>query len=128
LKIKKGFFATCSNASSIKMTLTMIPNLLPHGARPTIFLDQADVVDVVLLLMMNDEALMKKRGPLGSAGQYDTWNSIYSTCGPRDMISLVIPILGGNNVHCPEYGLPAHKCTIMTISVKIKPTYPSSKV
>jgi hypothetical protein len=36
------------------MTLTMIPDLLPHEARPVVFLDQADVVDVALLLVMND--------------------------------------------------------------------------
>jgi hypothetical protein len=58
--MKKGFFATCSNASNIKMTLTMIPDALPHGARVVVFLDQVDVVDVALLSMMNDEALMKR--------------------------------------------------------------------
>ena len=36
--------------------------------------------------------------------------------------------LGNVWVHFPEYGLPAHKCAIMTISIKIKPIYPSSKV
>ena len=34
-KIKKGSFATCSNASNIKMTLTTTPDLLPHEARLT---------------------------------------------------------------------------------------------
>jgi hypothetical protein len=33
-KIKKGPFATCSNASVIKITLTTRPDLLPHEARP----------------------------------------------------------------------------------------------
>jgi hypothetical protein len=42
-----------------KMTLTMISDLLPHGARPVVFLDQVDVVDATLLLVMNNEALMK---------------------------------------------------------------------
>jgi hypothetical protein len=46
------------------MTLTMIAYLLPHGARPVVFLDQADVVDDALLLMMNDEVLIKKNGAL----------------------------------------------------------------
>jgi hypothetical protein len=32
-KINKGPFATCSNASNIKRTLTTIQNLLPHEAR-----------------------------------------------------------------------------------------------
>jgi hypothetical protein len=93
LKIKKGFFATCSNASSIKMTLTMISDLLPHGERPVVFLDQADVVDVALLLMMNDEALMKKRGPLRAL--LVNLTLVDTPCllpsGPRDMISLVYP-------------------------------------
>jgi hypothetical protein len=36
-KIKKGSFATCSNASNIKMTLTTITYLLPHHeARPDV--------------------------------------------------------------------------------------------
>jgi hypothetical protein len=78
------------------MTLTMIPDLLPHEARPVVFLDQADVVDVSLLLVMNDDAIMNRRGPVGSAGQYDSRHSMSSTCGPRDMISLVTPSLGGN--------------------------------
>jgi hypothetical protein len=76
------------------MTLTMIPDLLPHGARPVVFLDQADVVDVALLLVMNDEALMKKRGPPGSVGQSGSRHSMSATCGPRDIISLVTPSLG----------------------------------
>jgi hypothetical protein len=77
------------------MTLTMIPDLLPHGARPVVFLEQVDVVDDALSLMMNNEALVKKRGPLGSVGQSDSWHSMSATCGPRDMISLVTPSLGG---------------------------------
>jgi hypothetical protein len=47
------------------------------------------MVDVALMLVMNDEALMKKRGPLGSASRYDSWHSMSTTCGPRDVISLV---------------------------------------
>jgi hypothetical protein len=77
------------------MTLTMIPDLLPRGARPVVFLEQVDVVHVALLLMMNDEALMKKRGPSGSAGQSNSRPSMSTTCGPRDIISLVTPSLGG---------------------------------
>jgi hypothetical protein len=37
-----------------------------------IFLEQVYVVDVALLLMMNDDALMKKRVSSGSASQYDS--------------------------------------------------------
>jgi hypothetical protein len=40
----------------------MIPDLLSHEARPIVFLDQADVVDVALLLVMNDDVIMNRRG------------------------------------------------------------------
>jgi hypothetical protein len=33
---------------------------------------------------------------VGSAGQFDSQHSMSATCGPRDMISLVTPSLGGN--------------------------------
>jgi hypothetical protein len=35
--IKKRLFATCSNASNIKVTLTMRLDLLPHEARHVVF-------------------------------------------------------------------------------------------
>jgi hypothetical protein len=72
----------------------MILVLLPHGER-LVVLDQADVVDVGFLLMVNDEALMKKRGPSGSVGQSNSHPSMSATCGPQDMISLVTPSLEG---------------------------------
>jgi hypothetical protein len=50
--IKRIFNATYSNAPSIKVTLTMIPDLLPHGARSTIFQKQAGVMNA---MMMNGE-------------------------------------------------------------------------
>jgi hypothetical protein len=37
--IKKGFFAKCSNASNIKVTLSMTPKLLPHEARHIVLWD-----------------------------------------------------------------------------------------
>jgi hypothetical protein len=77
------------------MTLTTISDLLPHGERLDVFLDQPDVVDVALLMMMNDEELMKNKVPLGSIGQYDAQHSMYVSCGPQDMISLATPSLGG---------------------------------
>jgi hypothetical protein len=64
--IKKGFFATYSNASIIKVTLTMILDLLPHEGRPAVLWDQAGVMDVVLLLVMYGGASMNRRGPAGS--------------------------------------------------------------
>jgi hypothetical protein len=59
----------CTNASNIKMTLSTTPNLWPHEERHVVFLDQADVVDVALLLAMNDDAIMNRRGPASFAGQ-----------------------------------------------------------
>jgi hypothetical protein len=37
--IKKGLFATCSNASNIKVTLTTRLDVLPHEARLVVFLE-----------------------------------------------------------------------------------------
>jgi hypothetical protein len=54
-------------------------------------------VDVVLLLTMNDEALMKKRFPSRFVGQSGSQHSMSATSGPRDIISLVTPTLGGNS-------------------------------
>jgi hypothetical protein len=75
------------------MTLTIIPDSLPHEARPTVFLDQADVVDVALLSTMNDDAIMNRRRLAGSVGQSNSRHSMSATCWPRDMISLVTPSL-----------------------------------
>jgi hypothetical protein len=63
---------------------------------PFLLQDQANVMDVVVADKV--EALKKKRmGPPGpcssrSGSQY----SMSRTCGPRDIISLVIPRLGDN--------------------------------
>jgi hypothetical protein len=73
------------------MTLTMTLEFLSHGARHVVFLDQVDVVDASLLLVMNNEAIMSMRGPVGSIGQSGSRHSMYATHGPRDMISLVTP-------------------------------------
>jgi hypothetical protein len=77
------------------MALTTTPNLLPYEETHVVFLDQADVVDVSLFLTMNDDVIMNKRGHVGSSSQSDSQNSMSTTCGPRDMISLVTPILRG---------------------------------
>jgi hypothetical protein len=60
---------------------------------PFLLQDQADVMDVVV-----EEALKKKRmGPPGPCNRSGSWYSMSRTCGPRDIISLVIPRLGDNN-------------------------------
>jgi hypothetical protein len=46
----------------------------------------------------------------------------------RTKCNASIKWLGKVSVHCPKYGLPAHKCAIITISTNIKPICPSSKV
>jgi hypothetical protein len=76
------------------MILITILGSLPHEARFAAFLGQADVVDATLLLVMNDGVKYKK-GLVGSAGQSDSRHSVSATRGPRDMISLVTPSLGG---------------------------------
>jgi hypothetical protein len=58
--------------------------------------DQANVVDVALLLVMSGDAIMNRRDLAGSAAQSNSRHSMSATCGPQDMISLVTPSLGGN--------------------------------
>jgi hypothetical protein len=43
----------------------MIPDLLPHEARPVVLWGQAGVMDVALLLVMYGDASMNRRGPAG---------------------------------------------------------------
>jgi hypothetical protein len=64
------------------MTLTTTPDFLPHEARLVVFLDQADVVDDGLLLVMNDDVIMNRRGLAGSTSQSDSQNSVSATYGP----------------------------------------------
>jgi hypothetical protein len=63
---------------------------------PLLLKDQADGMDVVAADKV--EALKKKRmGPPGpGSSQYGSRYSMSRTCGPRDIISLVIPRLGDN--------------------------------
>jgi hypothetical protein len=62
---------------------------------PLLLKDQADGMDVVAADRM--EALKKKDGPSkAKPSQYGSWYSMSRTCGPRDIISLVIPKLGDN--------------------------------
>jgi hypothetical protein len=41
----------------------MIPDLLPHEARPVVLWGQAGVMDIALLLVMYGDASMNRRGP-----------------------------------------------------------------
>jgi hypothetical protein len=77
------------------MTLTMIPNLLPHEEKLVFFLDQVNVVDVALLSVMNDDAIMNRRAPIGFIARSNYQNSMSATCKSQDMISLVTPGLRG---------------------------------
>jgi hypothetical protein len=63
---------------------------------PFLLQDQADVMDVVVADKV--EALKKKRmGPPGPcSSRSGSRYSMSRTCGPRDIISLVIPRLGDN--------------------------------
>jgi hypothetical protein len=73
----------------------MILNLLPHQARPAVLSGKFGVMDIALLLMMYGGASMNRRGPAGYASQSNSRHSMYTTCGPRDMISIVTPRLRG---------------------------------
>jgi hypothetical protein len=62
---------------------------------PLLLQNQADGMDVVVADRW--EALKKKMGPPGpSSSQYGSRYSMSRTCGPRDIISLVIPRIGDN--------------------------------
>jgi len=47
------------------VTLTMVPNLLPHEARPVVLWGQAGVMDDFLLLVTYDGASMNSKGLSG---------------------------------------------------------------
>jgi hypothetical protein len=50
-------------------------------------------------------------GPLGpGSSQYGSRYSMSRTCGPRDIISLVIPRLGDNRCLCRGRVAPCHGC------------------
>ena len=62
---------------------------------PFLLQDQANVMDVAVADKV--EALKKRMAPLGPcSSQYGSRYSMYRTCGPRDIISLVIPRIGDN--------------------------------
>jgi hypothetical protein len=59
-----------------------------------LFQDQAGVMDIVVGDMWT---ALKKRGAFGAMLKSSgSWHSMSRTCGPRDVISLVIPRLGDN--------------------------------
>jgi hypothetical protein len=47
----------------------------------------------MLLVMSGDQH--EEEGPVGFVGQSDSWHSMSTSYGTRDMISLVTPRLGG---------------------------------
>jgi hypothetical protein len=66
---------------------------------PFLLKDQADGMDAVAVDTV--EALKKKRmGPAGlCSSRSGSWYSMFRICGPRDIISLVIPRLGDNKLN-----------------------------
>jgi hypothetical protein len=52
--IKRGLFATCLNASNIKVTLSMRLDLLPHEARPSLFCGPSQCVGRCYAVMSGD--------------------------------------------------------------------------
>jgi hypothetical protein len=94
---EKRIKCTYSKVLRIRVTHTMIPEthyLMEQD--PFLLQDQADVMDVVAADKV--EVLKKKRmGPLGPcSSRSGSRYSMSRTCGPRDIISLVIPRLGDN--------------------------------
>jgi hypothetical protein len=73
---------------------------------PSLLQDQAKVMDVVATNKV--EALKNERmGPPGPfSSRSGSSYSMSRTCGPPDIISLVIPRLGDNRYHPPSITLP----------------------
>ena len=87
--------ATYSSASIIRVIHTMIPWLITSWSKTHCYF-RTRLVGWMLLLLI-DGMHWRKDGPFGaklksSSSQY----SMSRTCGPRDIISLVIPRIGDN--------------------------------
>jgi hypothetical protein len=86
---------------------------------PLLLKGQVNGMDVVVVDKV--EALKKKDGPSG-ASQYGSRYSMCRTCGPRDIISLVILRLGDNRSIIYKDHKPAKKEIIVTKAIKERDT------
>jgi hypothetical protein len=70
---------------------------------PLLVQDQVEVMDVVVADKM--EALREeKMGPPGPcSSRSGSWYSMSRTCGPQDIISLVIPKVGDNRTYAGNF-------------------------
>jgi len=72
---------------------------LPHVARPT-STSELGRWDGCCCCWQNGGTEEERMGPPGpSSSQYGSWYSMSRTCGPRDIISLVIPRIGDSNLN-----------------------------
>jgi hypothetical protein len=75
-------------------------DLLPHEARLAVLWGQVGVADAAMLLIMSGDAWCRGGDLSAQCGLYwssSSRHSMSATYGPRDIISLVTPRLGGNN-------------------------------
>jgi hypothetical protein len=81
--------------------------------------DQVSVVDVALLLMMMVKC-GEEEGLCGLCCPSNSRHSMSATCGPRDIISLVTPRLGGFSLHfyvtTTSMCFQSYRCTINNIA------------
>jgi hypothetical protein len=70
------------------------------------YVDQVGVANIVMLLTMSGDVCWR-RGALstqcGLCRSSGSRHFMFATCGPRDIISLVIPRLGGNKAEMRSY-------------------------
>ena len=90
---------TYSNALRIRLTHTMIPRLITSWSKTHCYF-RTMPMGWMLLLLTEWRRRRRRMGPPGpGSSQYGSRYSMSRTCGPRDIISLVIPTLGDNRPH-----------------------------
>jgi len=96
---QKRIKCTYSNVFRIRVTHTMIPGLITSW-RQTHYCFRTMLMGWMLLLLTWWRRWRRRMGLLGlDSSKYGSRYSMYSTCGPQDIISLVIPRLGDTNDH-----------------------------
>jgi hypothetical protein len=100
---QKRIKCTYSNFLRIRVTHTMIPRLITSWSK-THCCFRTRPMGWMLLLLTQWRCRRRRMGPPGpGSSQYGSWYSMSGTCGPRDIMSLVIPRLGDNKHNLLSY-------------------------
>jgi hypothetical protein len=94
---QKRVQCTYSNASKIRVTHTMIPELITSWSKTRCYF-KIRPMGWMLLLLIDRTHLKKDRPSRDKLKSYGSRYSMFRTCGPRNIISLVIPRIG-DNIH-----------------------------